>query len=81
MGSRTGLIGWLGIVVAIILVRGATAATDYEVGDSLGWTVPPNTSYYSTWASTKTFYLGDKLCKLSTPPNIRFFFSFLTSFL
>ncbi|XP_059431620.1 umecyanin-like [Corylus avellana] len=62
MGSRTGLIGWFGIVVAaIILLRGATAATVYEVGDSVGWTVPPNTSFYSTWASTKTFFLGDKL--------------------
>ncbi|XP_062149113.1 umecyanin-like [Alnus glutinosa] len=60
MGSRMGLIGCFVIVVSVLL-RGATAATVYEVGDSLGWTVPPNTTYYSTWASTKTFFLGDKL--------------------
>ncbi|KAB1199388.1 Cucumber peeling cupredoxin [Morella rubra] len=62
MASRMGLIGCLVIVVA--LLKCATAQTqiasvEYEVGDSLGWAVPPNTSYYSTWASTKTFYLGD----------------------
>lgn len=63
MGSRMGLIGCFVVVVAILL-RGATAATVYEVGDTVGWTVPPNTAYYATWASTKTFFLGDKLCKL-----------------
>ncbi|KAB1199385.1 Blue copper protein [Morella rubra] len=57
MASRMGLIGCL--VVAVALLKCA-AATEYQVGDSLGWAVPPNTSYYSTWASTKTFYLGDK---------------------
>ncbi|GLT55254.1 hypothetical protein SLA2020_283930 [Shorea laevis] len=60
MGSRMGLIGCFVVVVAILL-RGATAATVYEVGDTVGWTVPPNTAYYATWASTKTFFLGDKL--------------------
>jgi hypothetical protein len=69
MGSRMGLIGCLIIVVAIVLqLRGATAETVYTVGDSLGWAVPPNTSYYSTWATTnlQTFLLGDSLGKLST---------------
>ncbi|XP_059431625.1 umecyanin-like [Corylus avellana] len=63
MGSRMGLIGWLVIVVAILQLRGATAETVYTVGDSLGWAVPPNTSYYSTWATTnlQTFLLGDSL--------------------
>ncbi|GMY35830.1 cucumber peeling cupredoxin-like [Fagus crenata] len=63
MGSRMGLIGCLIVVVA--LLNGATAqvtsAGVYEVGDSLGWTVPPNTSYYTNWASTKTFFVGDRL--------------------
>ena len=67
MGSRMGLIGCLMVVVA--LLNGATAqvtsAGVYEVGDSLGWTVPPNTSYYTNWASTKTFLLGDQLSKQS----------------
>ena len=60
-----GLIGCLIVVVA--LLNGATtqvtAAVEYQVGDSLGWAVPPNTSYYSTWASSKTFFLGDILSK------------------
>jgi hypothetical protein len=67
MGSRMGLIGCLIVVVA--LLNGATAqvtsAGVYEVGDSLGWTVPPNTSYYTNWASTKTFFVGDRLSKQS----------------
>ena len=63
-----GMIGCLIVVVA--LLNGATAqvtsAGVYEVGDSLGWTVPPNTSYYTNWASTKTFLLGDQLSKQSS---------------
>ncbi|KAK4604453.1 hypothetical protein RGQ29_012807 [Quercus rubra] len=63
MASRMGLIGCLIVVVA--LLNGATAqvtaAGEYQVGDSLGWTVPPNTTYYTNWASSKTFFLGDKL--------------------
>ncbi|KAG2718787.1 hypothetical protein I3843_03G229200 [Carya illinoinensis] len=65
MGSRMNMIiGCLIVVVALVL-NGASAATvtstgDYKVGDSLGWDVPPNTSYYSDWASTQTFFLGDK---------------------
>ncbi|GMY35831.1 cucumber peeling cupredoxin-like [Fagus crenata] len=58
MASRMGMIGCLIVVVA--LLNGATAR-EYQVGDSLGWTVPPNTSYYTNWASTKTFLLGDEL--------------------
>ncbi|KAF3960727.1 hypothetical protein CMV_014580 [Castanea mollissima] len=49
------------IVVVMALLKGATAAQTYEVGDSLGWEVPPNSSYYTEWASNKTFYDGDKL--------------------
>ena len=67
MASRMGMIGCLIVVVA--LLNGATAqvtsAGVYEVGDSLGWTVPPNTSYYTNWASTKTFFVGDRLSKQS----------------
>ncbi|KAG2713305.1 hypothetical protein I3760_04G171100, partial [Carya illinoinensis] len=49
------------IVVALNIIEAATAATIFEVGGSLGWTVPPNTSYYATWASSKTFAVGDTL--------------------
>jgi hypothetical protein len=63
MASRMGIVGCLIVVVA--LLNGATAR-EYQVGDSLGWTVPPNTSYYTNWASTKTFLLGDELSKQSS---------------
>ncbi|KAK7859747.1 umecyanin [Quercus suber] len=62
MAIRMGLIVCL--IVGVALLNAATtqvtATVEYQVGDSLGWTVPPNTSYYSTWASSKTFFLGDE---------------------
>ncbi|XP_038889652.1 blue copper protein-like [Benincasa hispida] len=48
------------LLVAAALWRCSSAAT-YTVGDSLGWTVPPNPTIYSDWASTKTFVVGDIL--------------------
>nr|POF13371.1 blue copper protein [Quercus suber] len=62
MAIRMGLIVCL--IVGVALLNAATtqvtATVEYQVGESLGWTVPPNTSYYSTWASSKTFFLGDE---------------------
>ncbi|XP_050271975.1 umecyanin-like [Quercus robur] len=49
------------IVVVMALPKGATAAQTYLVGDSFGWKVPPNSSYYTIWASKRIFYVGDKL--------------------
>jgi len=67
MASRMGLIGCLIVVVALLNgeTTQATAAVEYQVGDSLGWTVPPNISYYSNWASSKKFFVGDTLSKQS----------------
>ncbi|KAJ7978944.1 Blue copper protein [Quillaja saponaria] len=61
MASGLGMIGCL--IVAVALVMGPTqiSATEYNVGDSLGWTVPPHANYYSDWASTNRFFVGDKL--------------------
>ncbi|KAK7852660.1 mavicyanin-like [Quercus suber] len=63
MAGRMGLIECLIVVVA--LLNGATtqvtAAVEFQVGDNLGWTVPPNISYYSNWASSKKFFVGDTL--------------------
>lgn len=50
------------LLVAAALWRDSSAAT-YTVGDSLGWTVPPNANTYSDWASDKTFVVGDILGK------------------
>ncbi|XP_020238811.1 cucumber peeling cupredoxin [Cajanus cajan] len=48
-------------MVAMIFIIGATEATDYTVGDSLGWNVPNNKSFYTDWASTKEFFVNDTL--------------------
>ncbi|PRQ46336.1 putative Blue (type 1) copper binding protein [Rosa chinensis] len=56
---RASMIACLSLMVVMVgLMKGATAA-EYVVGDSLGWTLPPNTSFYSDWAASKTFQLGD----------------------
>ncbi|GFP92294.1 mavicyanin [Phtheirospermum japonicum] len=41
-------------------VCGSCMATVYEVGDSAGWTIIGNVDY-NTWASSKTFQIGDTL--------------------
>eukprot|EP00268_Persea_americana_P066363 TRINITY_DN900_c1_g1_i2.p1 TRINITY_DN900_c1_g1~~TRINITY_DN900_c1_g1_i2.p1 ORF type:complete len:195 (+),score=20.73 TRINITY_DN900_c1_g1_i2:110-694(+) len=56
MGSLMGLIGSV-IVVIAVLAQCSAAETTYIVGDSAGWTLPFNTS----WATGKTFAIGDKL--------------------
>ena len=61
-------LSWCFIVVVMALLKGATVAETYVVGDSLGCEVPPNSSYYSKWASNKTFYVGDKLGKRFSLP-------------
>lgn len=33
-----------------------------EVGDSMGWTVPPDCLTYQNWASHLKFVTGDVLC-------------------
>ena len=48
-------------IVAVVVVQCAVAQTEHVVGDSLGWNIPPNAQTYTTWASTKTFVVGDNL--------------------
>ncbi|PON63201.1 Cupredoxin [Parasponia andersonii] len=54
-----GLIG-CSFIIMVAMLKGATADL-YVAGDSLGWTIPPNTSFYSDWASSKTFEIGDQV--------------------
>lgn len=68
MSSRVSMVGLFFIVSALALaisLHGANAATTYTVGDSLGWTIPPNNSveFYEDWANNKTFQIGDSVCK------------------
>ncbi|KAJ6731914.1 PEELING CUPREDOXIN putative-RELATED [Salix purpurea] len=58
MGSK--LIVFVVLGVASLLLH-SSKATDYEVGDSTGWKAPSDSSFYSTWASGKTFTVGDTL--------------------
>ncbi|KAL5769022.1 hypothetical protein ACOSP7_015580 [Xanthoceras sorbifolium] len=61
MASRIGLFGCFVAVMSLLQV--ATAATQYTVGDSYGWAVPPNNSsdFYDDWVSNKTFQIGDSV--------------------
>ena len=63
MAGGFGLIGCLVVVVAAVLVSGATAET-HMVGDDLGWKVPPGGPIaYSVWADKQDFEIGDTLRK------------------
>lgn len=65
MGScrDTNMIACLSFVVVLLgLMKGETAA-EYLVGNSLGWTLPPNTTFYSDWAASKTFQLANVVSK------------------
>ncbi|KAJ6355094.1 hypothetical protein OIU77_005646 [Salix suchowensis] len=67
-GRLSFTVGFL-IVASVGLLHGACAATTYTVGDDLGWTVPPNSSYYEEWASQRTFQIGDSIFFNSTTGN------------
>lgn len=40
---------------------GFSSARDYTVGGNTGWNLPPNPTFYSTWASQQNFQVGDVL--------------------
>lgn len=64
VSSQLGLIGCSLLVVALALLKGATAES-YTVGEDLGWNIPPSGSVaYATWAASKRFQLGDVVGKL-----------------
>lgn len=55
---------FLVLTAAIAVLHEAEGAT-YVVGNSTGWTVPSGgASFYSTWASTLNFTVGDTLSEL-----------------
>ncbi|XP_076922693.1 stellacyanin-like [Bidens hawaiensis] len=50
------------MMVASCQLQSTVAQTRHVVGDTLGWTIPPNgAATYTTWASQKTFTVGDTL--------------------
>ncbi|OAY47159.1 umecyanin [Manihot esculenta] len=48
------------VILAAVSLHGADAAT-YVVGDAFGWQNPPNSTFYSSWASSHNFTVGDSL--------------------
>ncbi|XP_041009193.1 umecyanin-like [Juglans microcarpa x Juglans regia] len=59
MGLIIIMIRYLVLIVAFI--DAATAVT-HQVGDSTeGWAVPSSTSFYTTWANSQKFSVGDIL--------------------
>ena len=50
-------------LLVLVLAAVPAMATDYTVGDSSGWSTGVD---YDTWASDKTFKVGDTLCKSSS---------------
>jgi len=63
MGST--LVAFVVLGAASLLLHSSKAAV-YEVGDSTGWKAPSDSSFYSTWASDKSFTVGDVLSKFGT---------------
>ncbi|MQL73719.1 hypothetical protein Taro_006070 [Colocasia esculenta] len=56
-----GLAGSLGLLCLLLLAPMA-AATQFRVGDSLGWGLPgPNAEHYNPWAERHRFQIGDSL--------------------
>lgn len=53
----------------IMASLGSSLAALYQVGDSAGWN--SNGTNYQSWASTKTFYIGDAI---GTKKNYFIFF-------
>ncbi|KAI9117369.1 hypothetical protein K1719_011535 [Acacia pycnantha] len=61
MGKQMSLIGLLMVVVVCLSFAASSEARRYIVGGNFGWGIPPNQTFYSDWASDKTFLVGDQL--------------------
>lgn len=57
------LLMFYSLFIVFALQKNAAAAVRYYVGDNLGWTIPPNISFYSEWTNSKTFQIGDTVGK------------------
>lgn len=49
------------IVGATLQIQISDAQNSHTVGDSVGWTIPPNANTYTTWAASQKFAVGDTL--------------------
>ncbi|XP_010247602.1 PREDICTED: umecyanin-like [Nelumbo nucifera] len=55
------MMGLLGCMLVVALFQSAAAQTTHTVGGSTGWTLPSSNSFYTTWASSQNFAVGDTL--------------------
>ncbi|KAH7686674.1 Cupredoxins domain-containing protein [Dioscorea alata] len=60
MASR-GVFSWSVAMLLVAMVAGAAASTKHVVGNSTGWTIPPNATFYSDWAASQKIFVGDSL--------------------
>ncbi|KAK4359439.1 hypothetical protein RND71_021668 [Anisodus tanguticus] len=59
-----------GALAVAILLQVTTAQTEHVVGDDMGWTIPINgPTAYTSWASDRTFKVGDTLVFKFTTNN------------
>ncbi|RZC72928.1 hypothetical protein C5167_048417 [Papaver somniferum] len=50
----------IGLLLLAVSALSGSSAEVYRVGDSIGWTNQiPNVKYYTRWAASRTFYVGD----------------------
>lgn len=60
--SSTVLAVVVAIVAAVLFIQCAAAQTVHVVGDSLGWSIPPDGAVaYENWAADRKFMVGDIL--------------------
>lgn len=66
------------LLMAIVVIAGissiCSAQRAHIVGGTTGWTIPPSTTFYTTWASRETFQVGDVLGNSSSLYFVRSFF-------
>lgn len=68
-------------LVAALVISTASAVT-HQVGDGIGWNVPPGGAVaYSTWSSNNTFKAGDTLGKPKNAYIVLFMFNNHSSYL
>lgn len=62
MAKNFNVLVFVLLAVAANLFHGSFAQTRHVVGDTTGWAIPTNgASFYTNWASNKTFTVGDTL--------------------
>ncbi|PON63213.1 Cupredoxin, partial [Parasponia andersonii] len=62
MNYMITFISFLSVIVVVVTMLLYTAdGWRHKVGNNLGWTLPPKSSTYSTWASHRRFRINDIL--------------------